>query len=98
MAFLIMSSMHIISTQKLAIHHSVKQQQISACIAKLLLLWICKLGMIIIIFFFPFLTWDSTRTASPHVVQEVVVGESSRREGDAHMSVSRVEEQCGCNH
>ena len=38
------------------------------------------------------LTWHSAGTSSPHVVQEIVVGESSRREGETDMRMSSVGE------
>ena len=41
------------------------------------------------------LTWYSTRTSSPHVVQEVVVGKSSWGEGEADMRMSSVDENNG---
>lgn len=39
-----------------------------------------------------FLTWHSTGAASPHVVQEIVVGESSRGEGEADVRMGSVDE------
>lgn len=40
------------------------------------------------------LTWYPTRTSSPHVVQEVVVGKASWRECEADMRMSSVDENC----
>ena len=53
---------------------------------------ICSLFLLLFFYLFcHLLTWYSAGTASPHVVQEIVVWASSRREGEANVRMSSLE-------